>query len=227
MPNNSPSISTRHLTTLAEKSTILVPYKGKLPDLPGGRAASMAYPSCSVIITTCDRPGELRRSIASVVGQTVRPQELIVVDDCSSHPNQSAVAEHHSSGLRILYHRLTQRSGASAARNAGASLASGEILMFLDDDDAWEPRKVEAQLSLFATNPEAAAVYTGMLAMATRMAARCSTRLAITCQARRGPRFYFATLSAPHRPWQCALKSSMIWVALIRSCPRCRIMISG
>ena len=99
----------------------------------------MAYPSCSVIITTCDRPDELRRSIASVMGQTVRPQELIVVDDCSSHPNDSAVAEHRRSCLKIHYHRLTQRSGASAARNAGASLASGEILMFLDDDDVWAP----------------------------------------------------------------------------------------
>lgn len=125
----------------------------------------MAYPSCSVIITTCDRPDELRRSVASVVGQTVRPQELIVVDDCSSHPNESAVAEHSGNGLKIHYHRLTQRSGASAARNAGASLAGGEILMFLDDDDVWEPRKVETQLSLFAAHPEAAAVYTGMLAV--------------------------------------------------------------
>jgi glycosyltransferase involved in cell wall biosynthesis len=130
-----------------------------------GRAASMAYPSCSVIITTCDRPDELRRSIASVIGQTVRPQELIVVDDYSSHPNESAVAEYSGNGLKIHYHRLTQRSGASAARNAGARLASGEILMFLDDDDVWEPRKVETQLSLFATHHEAAAVYTGMLAV--------------------------------------------------------------
>lgn len=125
----------------------------------------MAYPSCSVIITTCDRPDDLHRSIASVVGQTVRPQELIVVDDCSSRPNDSAVAEHLGSGLKIHYHRLAQRSGASSARNAGASLARGEILMFLDDDDVWEPRKVETQLSLFATHPEAAAVYTGMLAV--------------------------------------------------------------
>ena len=62
----------------------------------------MAYPSCSVIITTCDRPDELRRSIASVMGQTVRPQELIVVDDCSSHPDDSAVAEHRRSCLRFI-----------------------------------------------------------------------------------------------------------------------------
>ena len=103
--------------------------------------------------------------MVSVIGQTVRPQELIVVDDCSSHSNEFAVAEYSGNGLKIYYHRLTQRSGASAARNAGARLASGEILMFLDDDDVWEPRKVETQLSLFATHPEAAAVYTGMLAV--------------------------------------------------------------
>jgi glycosyltransferase involved in cell wall biosynthesis len=118
-----------------------------------------------VIITTCDRPDELRRCIASVIGQTVRPQELIVVDDCSAHSNDAAIGEYSGNGLEIHYHRLTQRSGASAARNAGASLAGGDILMFLDDDDAWEPRKVETQLSLLATHPEAAAVYTGMLAV--------------------------------------------------------------
>ena len=125
----------------------------------------MAYPTCSVIIATCDRPDQLRRSIASVIGQTVRPAELIVVDDCSVSPAKSPVAERTGVGFEIRYHRLMERSGASAARNAGARLAHGEIIMFLDDDDVWEPHKIETQLGMFARHAEAGTVYTGMLAV--------------------------------------------------------------
>ena len=123
----------------------------------------MFYPSCSVIITTCDRPDQLRRSIASVIGQTVHPTELIVVDDCSVIPVEDPVRER--GGFEIHYHRLMERSGASAARNAGATLAHGEIIMFLDDDDVWEPPKIETQLGIFDMHPEAGTVYTGMLSV--------------------------------------------------------------
>jgi glycosyltransferase involved in cell wall biosynthesis len=125
----------------------------------------MLYPSCSVIITTCDRPDQLRRSIVSVIGQTVHPTELIVVDDCSVSPVADLVGERPEVGFEIHYHRLMERSGASAARNAGARLAHGEIIMFLDDDDVWEPRKIETQLGIFATHPDAGTVYTGMLSV--------------------------------------------------------------
>ena len=124
----------------------------------------MLYPSCSVIITTCDRPDQLGRSIASVMGQTVQPTELIVVDDCSLTPVEDLVRE-RTGCFEIHYHRLMERAGASAARNAGATLAHGEIIMFLDDDDVWEARKIETQLGIFATHPEAGAVYTGMLSV--------------------------------------------------------------
>ena len=88
----------------------------------------MVYPSCSVIITTCDRPDQLRRCIASVLRQTFRPLEMIVVDDCSSNPNEHAISEQGPARhVTMRYHRLARRSGACVARNTGARLATGEI----------------------------------------------------------------------------------------------------
>jgi glycosyltransferase involved in cell wall biosynthesis len=101
----------------------------------------------------------------SVLNQTVRPLELIVVDDCSAHPNESVVADAKGSGLDIRYERLTGNSGASIARNIGAQQARSEVLMFLDDDDTWEPDKIETQLALLERRPDAGWVYTGMLAV--------------------------------------------------------------
>ena len=90
-----------------------------------------------------------------------------MVDDCSRDaPRDGEFSEPgYGAGCAVRVCRLEQRSGAPAARNAGASLARGEILMFLDDDDIWEHSKVETQLNLFAQHREAGTVYTGMLAV--------------------------------------------------------------
>ena len=127
----------------------------------------MSFPSCSVIITTCDRPEQLRRGITSVLGQTTLPKELIVVDDCSRDGAKLSELSKpgYSGGCEIRACRLERRLGAPTARNAGASLARGEILMFLDDDDTWAPTKVERQLNLFDRHGEVGTVYTGMLAV--------------------------------------------------------------
>jgi glycosyltransferase involved in cell wall biosynthesis len=123
----------------------------------------MALPSCSVVVTTCNRAGHLYRSLQSVLGQTVRPLELIVVDDCSAESNDSVIEAARGLGQELRFVRLREHAGAPVARNTGAELAGGEILMFLDDDDAWEPAKIETQLSLFAQRPDVGTVYTGML----------------------------------------------------------------
>jgi len=127
----------------------------------------MSLPSCSVIITTCDRPEQLRRSVASVLAQTTPPSELIIIDDCSRDaPRDGEFSKPgYGAGCAVRVCRLEQRSGAPAARNAGASLARSEILMFLDDDDIWEHSKVETQLNLFAQHREVGTIYTGMLAV--------------------------------------------------------------
>jgi glycosyltransferase involved in cell wall biosynthesis len=89
----------------------------------------------SVVIITCERPDYLKTALQSVFGQTVKPFEVIVVDDCSDADYEPVldVFAHE----QINYRRLPQRSGANTARNTGVDMSSGDVVAFLDDDDVW------------------------------------------------------------------------------------------
>lgn len=112
--------------------------------------------SVSVIIATNRGGPFLREAIASVRDQTHPVDEVILVDDGSPSPGLASTAD----ALGIQYLRQPA-SGVSAARNAGAELATGRWLAFLDDDDIWSPRKIESQLAALRRNPSAIASYTG------------------------------------------------------------------
>jgi len=126
----------------------------------------MAGPIVSVIIPTHNRPQLLADALESVCSQTRLPDEIVVVDDASV-VSYREVLERYPSGGRVTlrYHRLVPGGGGSAARNLGAELSRGEILMFLDDDDTWQPCKVERQLKIFQDHPEAGLVYSGRRAV--------------------------------------------------------------
>lgn len=87
----------------------------------------------AVIIPTCDRPHLLQRALASVAGQTRKPDEVIVVNDGSAEITSPSGV----SGLSLVEN--VSYSGASAARNTGASASNADVLAFLDDDDTWDP----------------------------------------------------------------------------------------
>lgn len=126
----------------------------------------MTGPTVSVIIPTHNRPQLLARALESVCSQTRLPEEVVVVDDASAVPYREVLERCSSEGrVKLLYHRLEQGAGGSAARNLGAKLSRGEILMFLDDDDTWQPTKVERQLQVFQDQPEAGLVYSGRRAV--------------------------------------------------------------
>lgn len=122
---------------------------------------------CSVVITTCDRREHLLKAINSVERQTTAPAEIIVVDDKSDYDVQALVSGCCTSGIPITVLVQPVRSGAPTARNAGAALAVGDILMFLDDDDQWAPNKIALQISTFTANPDAGWVYTGIQSLNT------------------------------------------------------------
>lgn len=103
------------------------------------------HSSVSVVITTYNRPDFLHQALKSVIEQTVIPTEIIVVDDCSPTSFKSILSDFDETP--IVYHRLERNSGANHARNIGVSLAKGEWVAFLDDDDAWLPHKLEKQLN--------------------------------------------------------------------------------
>ena len=111
-------------------------------------------PLVSVIVPTRNRAGYLlRRSIDSVLAQTFRDFELIVVDDASSDETPQLLATFTDPRLRVI--RREQSSGVAAARNAGVREARGEFVAFNDDDDVWLARKLERQVeAMQAASPD-------------------------------------------------------------------------
>ena len=104
----------------------------------------------SVIIPSYNRWPMLGEAVDSVLAQTVREYELIVVDDGSTDETPRRLRDY---GARLTM--LSQsRRGVAAARNLGARQASGRYLAFLDSDDTWQPVKLERQLAFMERNPE-------------------------------------------------------------------------
>lgn len=97
----------------------------------------MSY-TVSVVITTFNRPNELKEALDGVYAQIVKPLEVIVVNDASSLPYEQVIEafSHHSN---FIYKPLDTSSGANKARNIGVDTAKGDIIAFLDDDDIWMP----------------------------------------------------------------------------------------
>jgi glycosyltransferase involved in cell wall biosynthesis len=116
-------------------------------------------PTVSVILPTFNRSRTLATAIASVLNQTYRDFELIVVDDGSVDESEALVAR--IKDKRLKYIKRPRNGGAGAARNTGLLAAAGEYIAFQDSDDIWLPNKLERQLGLFATLPAEIGVVTG------------------------------------------------------------------
>jgi glycosyltransferase involved in cell wall biosynthesis len=110
----------------------------------------MGAPQVSVVIPTYNRAGLLDRAIDSVLAQTHKNYEIIVVDDGSTDATDEILQSYEKVVTRL---RQANR-GVSAARNLGIEHSSGELEAFLDSDDEWLPDKLAYQVSLFdAANP--------------------------------------------------------------------------
>src|SRR5262245_39849002 len=104
-------------------------------------------PTVSVIIPTFNRSKLVVNAIRSVLCQTNRDYEIIVVDDGSTDNTAQALTPYMD---RIRY--VSQANlGTSAAKNSGLQLARGKWISILDSDDCWLPTKLEAQLNALAT----------------------------------------------------------------------------
>lgn len=106
----------------------------------------MEQPKVSAVITTHNRLDLLKRAINSVKSQTYNNIECIVVSDNSS----DGTDEYCSSLDGIIYIPIPAKEsrGGNHARNQGVLKAKGEYVAFLDDDDYWEPTKIEKQIEL-------------------------------------------------------------------------------
>ena len=117
----------------------------------------------SVIITTYNRPVQLQRAYDSVCNQTRIPEEIIIIDDASDSTVAESLKYKQNHELVTIIKRFATSQGACKARNHGAAIANGDIIMFLDDDDSWEPQKIHDQVNIFESNPQIGLVYSGKL----------------------------------------------------------------
>lgn len=117
-----------------------------------------AGPLVSVVIPVRDGAPFIAEAIDSVLAQSYRNLECIVVDDGSTDGTAEIVSA-YGDRVRSL---TTGRGGVSVARNLGIEHASGALIAFLDADDVWLPPKLEKQVAMMERHPEAALCYTGL-----------------------------------------------------------------
>jgi glycosyltransferase involved in cell wall biosynthesis len=100
----------------------------------------------SCIIPTRNRQGHLKKALDSVIAQTYRDLEIIVVDDASEDNTEILVNKYVEMDNRIKYFKNHKSLGGSGARNVGIRMAKGDYIAFLDDDDEWINNKIENQV---------------------------------------------------------------------------------
>ncbi|MCM1425830.1 MAG: glycosyltransferase [Eubacterium sp.] len=111
----------------------------------------------SVVIPTYNRANTIKRAIDSVLNQTYKDFELIIVDDGSTDNTAQIVNEYKDSRLRYLV--TEKRRGANHARNIGIQNAVGEYIAFQDSDDVWLEDKLEKQMNVFETRGDVDIVF--------------------------------------------------------------------
>ncbi|RLB01023.1 MAG: glycosyltransferase family 2 protein [Deltaproteobacteria bacterium] len=113
-------------------------------------------PRVSVIIPVYNGEAFIKDAVDSVLNQTFRDFELIVVNDGSEDNTEDVLLPY----IRSIRYIKTKNRGVSAARNMGIRLSKGEFVAFLDQDDVFHPRKLEVTVSYLDAHPDMAMVYT-------------------------------------------------------------------
>ncbi len=113
-------------------------------------------PKVSVIIPTFNRQNIIVETVQSVLSQTERDLEVIVVDDGSTDNTRAVIEKLTDSRVSYFY---KTNAGPASARNFGLSKASGQYVAFLDHDDLWPENYLEVMLSHLENNAEFGAAY--------------------------------------------------------------------
>lgn len=111
----------------------------------------------SVIVPVYNGAETISKTLKSVLAQTHKDIEIIVVNDGSTDETLSAISAFEEDGVRIFSQK---NSGAPAARNYGLAQAQGDYIAFIDADDLWSKDKIESQVAIFEHNdPKIGVVY--------------------------------------------------------------------
>jgi len=117
----------------------------------------------SIVLPTYNRDCLIDRAIRSILNQTYKNFELIVIDDGSTDNTEKVVKEFREKDKRIKYIQYKKNKGAAVARNTGIKAAKGEYIAFQDSDDEWVPEKLEKQMEAFdKATPNVGVVYTDL-----------------------------------------------------------------
>ena len=117
-------------------------------------------PQVSVVIPAYNAAPYLRQALDSVLAQTFRDLEVIVVDDGSTDAT-SQILSGYASRVRVL---RQQNAGVAKARNHGIAASKGRYVAFLDADDAWYPHKIDRQVATLSSDGRQGAIYTRFVA---------------------------------------------------------------
>lgn len=112
----------------------------------------------STIIPVFNRAPMLREAVASVLAQTYRPIEVVIIDDGSTDTTPDTIAQLAAAHREIRSLRIAN-AGPGAAREAGRGMARGEFVQYLDSDDLLYPEKFRLQVAALQANPQCGAAY--------------------------------------------------------------------
>jgi glycosyltransferase involved in cell wall biosynthesis len=119
-------------------------------------------PRVSVVVPFLNEEKFLQDAIESVLEQTYTQWELLLIDDGSTDNSTTIaikISKDYPDRVYYLEHEAHQNRGVCASRNLGIAHAKGEYIATLDADDVWLPHKLERQVEILNTHPEAAMVY--------------------------------------------------------------------
>jgi glycosyltransferase involved in cell wall biosynthesis len=116
-------------------------------------------PRVSVVIPAYGRQRHLHYALQSLASEAHLIHEVVVVDDASPEPITITPPPALASRTNLV--RLSQNGGSAAARQVGIDISVGDLVAFLDSDDAWLPGKLAAQLPFFSIGDDMLAVATG------------------------------------------------------------------
>lgn len=121
-------------------------------------------PKVSVIISTYNRSARLKRAIDSVLAQTFKDFELIIVDDCSTDDTEEVVKSYDYTDEKIRYCKLDHNTGSDThPKNVGLAASKGDFIAYLDDDNEFLPYHLDMLYKAFERNPKLDMVYGDMV----------------------------------------------------------------
>ena len=120
---------------------------------------SVPTPLVTVVIPAFNAAETITRAVDSALAQTFADYEIIIIDDASTDATAEVVVSQY--GERVTLLRLPQNLGESGAMNAGIVAARGELIAFLDADDAWLPGKLARQVTEMQQRPACSIVVCG------------------------------------------------------------------